>query len=134
MQTVIARLIVGFGYDQKWTPSLRKHKMRRVWMAPRRATCSLGNMTSGEGLSERCWPSLEKKKIVRGLRMGDRDHLSLVHRTWVSEDIEARCFLKVPGFWLCLLGTPVAGGPAEGGLELLSWGLAVERLIAAAPR
>lgn len=119
MQTVIALLIAGFGYDQKRTPSLRKHKMRRVWMAPRRVTCSLGNVSSGEGLSECCWPSLEKKKkIVRGLRMDDRGHLSLVHGTWVSEDIEARCFLKVPGFWLCLLGTPVAGGPAE---AVLCW-------------
>lgn len=62
MQTVIALLIAGFGYDQKRTPSLRKHKMRRVWMAPRRVTCSLGNVSSGEGLSECCWPSLEKKK------------------------------------------------------------------------
>lgn len=56
---------------------------------------------------------LEKKKIVRGLHKHDRDLLSLVHRTWLLEDIETRCFLKVPGFWLCLLRTPAAGGPAE---------------------
>jgi len=45
--------------------------------------------------------------------MDDRDHLSVDDRTWVSEDTKARCFLKVPGFWLCLLGIPVAVDPAE---------------------
>lgn len=50
--------------------------------------------------------------------MDERGHLLLVHRTWISEDTEARCFLKVTGFWLCLLGTPVSGGPAEAVLHL----------------
>jgi len=35
-----------------WTPSLRKKKLWRVWMVPRRLTCNLGNMTSGAGLNE----------------------------------------------------------------------------------
>lgn len=53
-----------------------------------------------------------------------RDHSPLVHRTWAQQDIEARCFLMVPGFWLCLpdacCGWPCWGCAGSWGLELLS--------------
>lgn len=38
--------------------------MWQVWMALRRVTCDLGNTTFREGLSECCWLSLEKKRLL----------------------------------------------------------------------
>lgn len=66
----------------------------------------------------------QKTPIVRGLHRDERDQSPLAHSTWVTQDAEARCFLKVPGFWLCLLLVALLGlcwvPKGSWGLHLLS--------------